>query len=483
MDRITTIARWQWRSFWRRFRRAGHLNAANQGILLIVSILLLARYVQALHTAAGDLPQGKMRVFQSLLSGIFLVWLFPLATNARTSISIRKLLHLPLTLKELFAIRVITSFIPPYSWIIVAGSLGICYPIIRAQSPLAGVIAALLFIVFSALTGLTISQLLQISFWRKLFLITVLLSGVITFYLVQNNVSGQLFWLSSSMSTFPVTRAALGTHPWFAVGELALMTTLVFFIALWSFKKSLHVTPGRRSQRIAIFNWLRVPGPVGGLAARDFRYFRRCLDPYLGVLAAALGSLYLVSAEVASAGLFQVLLVIVVAPNAPLAFNSFGLDNRAVMERLKLMPVTGRTILLSKNLAFLMVLAIQLTPLILLASWRLGLLTAAIGLVEAAAMAAMYLVWGNWMSVNHPLKMQFFQFSSSSGLLAEAIAGLMIGSLPGMIAIYFLQTEGLRAAWKIALLLILSSVLYLISVRYVGDRFARKQDAIASALS
>ena len=411
------------------------------------------------------------------------MWLFPLATNARTSISIRKLLHLPLTLKELFAIRVITLFIPPYSWIIVAASLGICYPIIQAQSPLTGVIAALLFIVFSALTGLTISQLLQISFWRKLFLITALLSGVITFYLVQNNVSDQFLWLSFSMSTFPVTRAALGTQPWFAVGELALMTTLVFFIALWSFKKSLHITPGRRSQRIAIFNWLRVPGAVGGLAARDFRHFRRSLDPYLGVLAAALGSLYLVSAEVASAGLFQVLLVIVVAPNAPLAFNSFGLDNRAVMERLKLMPVTGRTILLSKNLAFLMVLAIQLTPLILLAAWRLGPLTAAIGLVEAAAMAAMYLVWGNWMSVNHPLKMQFFQFSSSSGLLVEAIAGLMIGSLPGMIAIYLLQTEGLRAAWKIALLLILSSVFYLISIRYVGDSFARKQDGIASALS
>ena len=99
MDRIITIGRCQWRAFWRRFRRAGHLNAGNQGILLIFSVLILARYLQSLRTAATDLPQGKTRVFESLLLAIFLVWMFPLASNARTSISTRKLLHLPLTLR------------------------------------------------------------------------------------------------------------------------------------------------------------------------------------------------------------------------------------------------------------------------------------------------------------------------------------------------------------------------------------------------
>jgi hypothetical protein len=483
MDRITTIARSQWRAYWRRFHRAGRLNAGNQGIILIFSLLLLARYLQALHTASLDLPQGKTRVFESLLSAVFLVWLFPLASNARTTIAIRKLLHLPLTLKELFAIRVVTLFIPPYTWVIVAGSLGICYPILRAQNAPAGVIAAILFIIFSALTGLTIAQLLQVRFWRMSFLVTAFLAGASIFYLVQHDGSGASRSLSSSTSLSPVTRAALGTQPWIAVGVLAFLTTLVFFTALWSFRKSLQVTPGQRSQRITAFNWLRIPGAVGGLAARDFRYFRRLLDPYLGVLAAALGSLYLVSAEAPSAGLFQVLLLIVVAPNAPLAFNSFGLDNCAVMERLKLLPVTGRTILLSKNLAFLMIIAVQLTPLILLASWRLGLSIVAIGIVEALAMAAMYMVWGNWMSVNHPLKMQFFQFSSSGGLMVEAIAGLMFGSLPGMIAIYLMHTEGLSAAWKVSLILLLSGISYLISLMYVGDRFAQKQDRIVSALS
>ena len=109
------------------------------------------------------LPQGKTRVFESLLLAIFLAWMFPLASNARTSISTRKLLHLPLTLKELFGIRLITLLIPPYAWVILGGSLAICYPIIRAQNPVAGVTAAFFFIVFSALTGLTIAQLLSIA--------------------------------------------------------------------------------------------------------------------------------------------------------------------------------------------------------------------------------------------------------------------------------------------------------------------------------
>jgi hypothetical protein len=483
VDRIITIGRCQWRAFWRRFRRAGHLNAGNQGILLIFSVLLLTRYFQSLHTAAIELPHGKTRVFDSLLMAIFLVWMFPLASHARTSISSRKLMHLPLTLKELFGIRLITLLIPPYSWIILVGSLAIGYPIIRAQHPVTGMTSALLFIVFSALTGLTIAQLLSIGVWRKLFFVALALSGLVIFYVVQHGGSERLLSLSLSLPATLVTRAALGSQPWVAICELAGLTTVTLLTALWSFKKSLAITSKRRSQRITIFNSFRIPGPAGGLAAKDFRYFRRLLDPYLGVLAAALGSFYLVTVDVASAGFFQVFLLSAVLTSAPLAFNSFGLDNRAGMDRLKLMPVTGTTILFGKNLAFLMIVGVQVTPLILLGSWRLGPAIGLLGIVEAAAMAAMYLTWGNWTSLNYPFKMQFFQFSSSNGQVVEAIAGILFGSLPAMIAIYLLHNEGFKAAWKIALVLLFSGLFYFVSVWHMGNRFAQKRDKISSALS
>lgn len=483
MDRVITISRCQWWAYWRRFKRVGHLNAGNQGILLIFSVLVFARYLQALRTAALDLPQGKTRGFESLLMAIFFVWLFPLTSNARDNITTRKLLHLPLTLKELFAIRLITTLIPPYTWIIVAGSVAICYPIIRAQNAAAGVTAALVFMAFAGSTGLTIAQLLSLSSWRKLFFAVLVLSGLIIFYLVQQ--AGPERWLSllQYLPNTLVKQATLGPRPWIAVCELALLATAASFAALWSFKQSLQVTPKSRSQKLTIFNSLRIPGPAGGLAIKDFRYFRRLLDPYLGVLVAAVGCLYLVTAQVASAGFFLVFLMSVLVLNATPAFNSFGLDNSAGMDRLKLMPITGATILLSKNLAFMLIVGIQLAPLILLGSWRLGPSVGAIGMMVAASMTAMYMAWGNWMSVNYPLKMHFFQFSSSHGQVVEVLAGMIFGSLPGMISIYLLHTEGINAAWKIGLLLLFSGFVYAVSVLHVGARFAQKVDRILNALS
>lgn len=483
MDRVITICRCQWRAFWRRFKRVGHLNAGNQGILLIFSVLILARYLQTLRTVAVELPQGKTRVFESLLMAIFFVWLFPLTSNARNNIATRKLLHLPLRLKELFAIRLFTLLIPPYAWIILAGSLAICYPILRTRNPAAGVIAAGVFVVFSALIGVTIAQLLSMAWWRRLFLVVLILSGLVIFYMVQQRGTEHSLLLLSYLPSTLVTRAALGPGSWVAVVELTLLTTAAFGASLWSFKQSLEVTSKSRSQRITVFSWLRIPGPAGGLAAKDFRYFRRLLDPYLGVLAAALGCLYLVTAEVASAGFFQVFLLTVFVLNAAPAFNAFGLDNRAGIDRLKLMPVTGTTILLSKNLAFMMIIGLQIAPLILLGGWRLGPLPGVVSVMEAAATAAMYMAWGNWMSVNYPVKMQFFQFSSSNGQIVEVLAGIIFGSLPGVIAIALLRTSGMKAAWMVGLLLCFSALVYMISVWHVGSRFSQKIDGILNAVS
>ena len=482
MDRITTIALAEWRGFWRRFRRAGNLNAGNQGILLILSVLLLVRYLQALNRVASELPKGNARLLESLLMGIFLVWLFPLAT-ARLSISPRKLLHWPLTPLDLFAVKIVTLFIPPFSWLILVGSLGICYPLVRAQNPLAAVVAALLFIVWSALVGLTIAHLLPIKVWRRMLFAALLLAGVGIFFLVTREGAAGLMALSAFLPSALVSRAAMGNQSLLAVGELSVLAAVTLLAAFWSFKQSLETTPSRRSQKFTSFNSSILAGPVGGLAAKDFRYFRRLLDPYLGVLAAALGTLYLVAAEEPSIELFQLFVLIVFLPNTPVAFNSFGLETRAGLDRMRLMPITGSTVLLSKNLAFVMIVAVQLAPMVLLASWRLGLLTGLLGIVEAVALSAMYLVWGNWMSLNHPLKMQFFQFSNSSGLIVEALAGLMFGSLPGMISIYLLHTEGLSAAWKVILVLLVSLSIYLTALVYFSSRFEQKQDRILNAIS
>ena len=478
MDRIITIARWLALAFWRRFGRGG--SSGSQGILLVFSVLILVRYLVALHKAAADLAQNKPALFESLLVGILLVWMFPLLGNAGANMATRKLMHLPLSRLELFCIRLLALLFPPFSWAILAASLAICYPIARARNPLAGVIGAICFICFSALTGVAIVHLLRLRLFRQLFFTTLLAATSLILYFGYNHGQLRVASLPSFTPVVLVTRATMGS--WLAVTELALLAAAAFIAGLWAFNRTLEITAKPRSQKFRALSAFRLPGAIGGLITKDFRYFRRLLDPSLGVLVAIVGCLYLIAAEVTSATLVQIFVLTLIACNTPLAFNSFGLDNRAAMDRLKLMPLTGKTILAAKNIAFLMVVGAQLAPLIVLSYWRLGVFVTSLTLAGAAAMAAMYLTWGNWQSINYPFKMHFYQFSSSSGSLVEAIAGIGFGSLPGVIAIYAMRGSKFDAAWKLALTLSFSGALYLLSLRRAGRRYAQRHDRIASAL-
>ncbi len=107
MDRITTILRYEWRAFWRRFSRAGNLTAGNQGIALIFS--------SDSHQVSGAVTEcvvrcceGKHGSTSVALSSIFVAWLFPLASNVRASLATRTWLHLPLSLKERFIVRMVS---------------------------------------------------------------------------------------------------------------------------------------------------------------------------------------------------------------------------------------------------------------------------------------------------------------------------------------------------------------------------------------
>lgn len=108
MDRITTILRYEWRAFWRRFSRAGNLTAGNQGIALIFSGSDSHQVSGAVTECVSGVAKGSTALLQSLLAGIFVAWLFPLASNVRASLATRTWLHLPLSLKERFIVRMVS---------------------------------------------------------------------------------------------------------------------------------------------------------------------------------------------------------------------------------------------------------------------------------------------------------------------------------------------------------------------------------------
>jgi hypothetical protein len=478
LDRITTVLYYQWRAYWRSFTSAGNFTAGNQGIVLILSGLILFRYFQLLGVATDDLAAGKTAILEKLLAGIFLAWLFPLVSNAHLSISTSALRYLPLSVKELFGIKAISLFMPPYAWMIVAGSLAICYPLAHASSPLAGVSAALLFIVMSWFVGLTVEQLLSTAFWRKLLCaaaIGLLCAGGL--YVISSKDQMGLSHFSSFLPTALVARAAVAKQSWRAIFTLSVLVITAFCAALWSFPYSLEPATSRRSKKSLNFMPFKFPGKTGGLSAKDFRYFRRLLDPYFGLLAAALCSVYLATADAPSVDVFLGFIIIIFIPTASLAFNCFGLDNRSGLDRYTLMPVNGKEIMLSKNLAFITVIGVQLLLIIPLAGWRLGLGGAALGLIQAALLALAYMTCGNLMSVNHSFKMQFFRFSSA-GSPFDALGGVAFGSLPGVVAIRLFQENRPGVLWIVILMLLLYSALYLCSVIWAGKNFEQKRERI-----
>ncbi len=483
MDRVRSIITWEWRAYWCRLSRAG--LRSNQGIVFLLSLLIAFKYVQVLRVAGANVANGNARLLLQLLAAIFLVWLFPISANRRDTIASRKWLHLPLSLGERFIVRAISLLIPPSAWLVIAGSLAILYPLSQARNPAAGVVAGLLFIATAWLTGLTIAHLLSSQLWRRLFWIAavvILIEGGA--YAIKRGHVGDLLW-SEFFPMRLVVDTATGSRDGGSIKTITLLIVLTVAAgsaAMWSFKTSL-TSVTQTGGRKFLFSWLVLPGRLGGLVIKDFNYFRRLLDTYLGLAFAMLACLYLVVANEPSAGVFWTLVVIVFLGNAAVPFNSFGLDNRSGLDRYALMPLNGVAILLSKNLAYLMIIGVQLFPILILAGWRLGLPASLLGLLEASSLACAYLAWGNWMSVNHPLKMQFFHFANSSAALVDSIGGIFFGSLPGILMIYLLQRPDARRGGGVALILLVSVALYFASLTLFGKRLEQKRESIIGVLS
>ncbi|HZM99409.1 MAG TPA: hypothetical protein VFB70_08440, partial [Pyrinomonadaceae bacterium] len=87
-----------------------------------------------------------------------------------------------------------------------------------------------------------------------------------------------------------------------------------------------------------------------------------------------------------------------------------------------------------------------------------------------------YLSWGNWMSVRDPYKMQFYRFSAG-GSPADAIMGMLFGSVPGLIMVYS------GTLWTTLLLMVVYSALYYFSVTRSGRRFEQRREDIRQSLS
>lgn len=475
-----SLAHYEWVSYRRRMRRANNAGVANQGILLLILVLVALKYFQLLSIAAHDTARGNTTLLSALLAGVFLVSIFLTLAAGRAGLAPKMLLHLPLSPLELFALRLLSLLRSPASWLIALGFLALSYPLTRGANPFAGLLAGFLFIIASWQIGFAVSQLLSLKFWRQVFALIAV--GVVMGAAAYFRNGFVLETLGETTSSYPgrlVIDAALGRHEVLSLTALSLITAGAVIVAFLSFRLALgNVTT--RTGRTKLVRVSMIPGRLGGLIGKDLRYFPRLLDIYLGVLASALGCFHLLVAEFPSADVVRVFSFVAFLMNSALAFNLFGLDDRHGLTRYNLLPLSGRSTLFSKNLAFAITVGVPLLPLLLLTLWRLGLWQGFSVLAIGAASISAYLAWGNWMSITQVEKLTFFRFSSSSRALEDAVGGLIFGSVPCVAAIYAFRSP--TRIWLFFLVATLTFMVHFLSLIQFGKRFDYRRESIAHAL-
>ena len=444
------------------------MTASNEGILLIFSVLVLFRYFQALKIAGIELANGKHAMFEKLLLAMFVVWLFPLTSNSRISISVKTLKQLPLTEKVLFVIKVSSLFMPVFAWMVVGSSLALIVPITKAGSPIAGMLAVFLFILSSFFFALTLAQLLDTPYLRrKLFLATQVLLLCLVVYVSRSRETLLTMRGHLVIPLNLVARVVVGAASSWSIILLFVTAAGLGYAAFWSFRAGLEAdvsSTARGSSSMRFF-----PGKTGPLSQKDIRYFRKLLDSYIGLFASAIGCLYLLIGDAPSNEVFWIFIIVVFFPNSSVAFNSFGFDYGPALDRYRLFPLGGSELLRSKNVAFVTLVALELTPMFLLALWKLGTVAVAFGIVEVALLGLAYMTCGNIFSVNDRFRMEFYRFSSG-GSPIDGLVGVVLSTLPAGIAIRFFGTP---LWWVTLLMLVLCFLLYSISLRWSGGRIER----------
>jgi hypothetical protein len=411
---------------------------------------------------------------------VFLVWMVPVMGESRRSIASRSLLHFPLTPRELFVIRVGSVFCSPLSWIIVALSLALGYPVALTEHPVTGMIGLLILLLLGLFVSLTISHLLQGGFVRRLSFVVLLVVSAV----------GGLLWLdkqtqfATTLKSLPPHRlavaAATSSTPIRSLSVLLALTAFFAILSLWTFTLTLHSQQTRHSQRV--FGLSQLPGKFGGLLKKDLRYSSRLLDLYLVLPIVILFDMYLVTDVAPSTIAFSIIIALLFFPCLGIAFNLFGLDSALAFDRYTLFPLSGKEKLFSKNLAFAVLMFGLLATILPFVFWRLGWRVSVLGLVEFGAVLLAYLFCGNWLSVKQPFRMQFYRFASGGSFVDMAI-GILVGSAPAAFTVYLFATGDGAMGWKLAAVTLACLALYLLSLSRSARVLERDHEQIRRALS
>src|SRR5262245_2011350 len=361
--------------------------------------------------------------------------------------------------------------------IITTGSMLGRLPLHASPRTFIGIVAAILFFVIAASLGMSLAHMMSSAALRiRLMIVTAIVIvplGAVLF--ASGREAGRR--LASIVQFTPirlVTSAA--TAPNYRTALLSLMTltgcaALALLLLRWSFSRSLSDQETNRPRSNRAASLIRFPGRLGGLVRKEQNYFRKLPIVWIGLLITlAYSQIFWFGAPHPVS--FQAIILIVFSINMALSANSFGLDEPSEINRYLLFPLRGRDILLGKNLGFAVIVAAQLFVTLPLAFWRLGWREVSFDLIGVAALLLAHLAWGNLASVGAPFKMRFYRFTSGGSPIV-AMAGLVVGTTPGIVIVYPTRSNSELLVAKIISVLSLTTLAYLGSLHFAGRKFER----------
>jgi hypothetical protein len=480
------IVRYQWRAFWRRVLRTGRLKFYLTVLALLGWITAVA-LPDSLSRAAGELAAGQTASMDSLLLVLCLLWLVVLGEDLNVSLSSDRLRRFPLGVRSLLALRLLSLFLSPIVWLATIVSLIGLSPLLSAPHPLLGVLSAFFFFALTIGVGMSVSQQLGIARWRRRLLDAGLALGAVAaafaLPLVYHDARPLIASLMVVNPATLVTTVAVATTPYamaFPVATLLVSGAAVWYLFLWSFLRSLHGGTSERTARRAT-SIARLPGRLGPLVQIEQRSVSRVLDLWMGLLLVLAAAALSLSASLSST-FRQTVLVIVCALNANVTLNCLGLDRPAALTRYLILPIRGKDLFLAKNVAVMVVVAVQQMPLLAVGAWQSGFMQLGAEIVVAIVLSVAHLAWGNVVSVFEPRRTEPHRFASPVDPVTTAVSAL-IGSTPGVAVIVLLRSDSRVTALAIAGIVLLTMTAYYSSLRYAGSSFERRIDIISRRLA
>jgi hypothetical protein len=480
------IFRYQCRAFWRRVLRTGRVKFYLT-VLTLLGWMTAVALPDSLSRAAGELAAGQTASMDRLLLVLCLLWLVVLGEDLNLSLSSDRLRRFPLDVRSLLALRLFSLFLSPIAWLATIVSLIGLTPLLSAPHPLLGVLSAFFFFALTIGVAMSVSQQLEIARWRRRLLDAgVALGAVAVAFALPLVYRDARPLIASLMVVSPatlVTTVAVATTPYamaVPVATLLVSGAAVWYLFLWSFLRSLHGGTSERTARRAT-SIARLPGRLGPLVQKEQRSVSRVLDLWMGlllVLAAAALSLF----TPLSSTVRQAIFVIVCALNINVTLNCLGLDRPAGLTRYLILPIRGKDLFLAKNVAVMVVVALQLTLLLAIGAWQSGVMQLGAEIVVATVLLLAHLAWGNVVSVFEPRRTEPHRFASGADPVT-AVLSVLIGSAPAVAVIVLLLSDSPASALAIVAIVLLTMAAYYGSLRYAGSSFERRIEIISRRLA